>query len=92
MDQMRPVVPVLAAVDEGPQQSRVFLCALVVASQVLGQLLMEVEHDIGSLVLADDSVKPQLLHEEHLIRKVLRGPYTEVKTCSYKWGESMAIP
>ncbi len=32
--------------------------------------LMEVEDGVGVAVLARDSVRPQLLHEEHLVREL----------------------
>ena len=57
----------LYTVDEGTDNSSVICCAVVVPSEVLGQLLVVVEHGVSLLVLPNDSVRPQLAHEEHLI-------------------------
>ena len=64
-------VSVLHSVDVGPEQSRVLLRALVVATEILGQLLVVVEHHVRLLVPPDHRVQPQLLHEEHLVGKCL---------------------
>ena len=64
------VISKVAAVDVGSDSGRVLLGALVVATQVLGQLLAIVELDISHSILSDDSVGPKLLHEEHLIGEI----------------------
>ena len=71
MCELRAAVSVLHTVDVGPQNSRIFLCALVVSTEVLGQLLIVVEHGVRLAVFPDDCVQPQLLHEEHLVGEVL---------------------
>ena len=63
---------VLDPVHEGAEDGGLLPGALVVAPEQLGQLLVEVEDDVGVPVLARHRVSPQLLHEEHLVRE-LRG-------------------
>ena len=64
------VISKVAAVDVGSDSGSVLLGALVVATQVLGQLLAIVELDVSHSILSDDSVGPKLLHEEHLIGEI----------------------
>ena len=72
MCELRAAVSVLHTVDVGPQNSRIFLCALVISTEILGQLLTVVEqHGVHLAVLPNDCVQPQLLHEEHLVGEVL---------------------
>ena len=54
-------------VDEGGQQRGLLPGALVVAPEQLGQLLVEVEDDVGAPVLARHRAGPELPHEEHLV-------------------------
>ena len=42
----------------------------MVAPQVLGDLLVVVEHEVGHTIFANHRVRPQLLHEEHLVGQV----------------------
>lgn len=58
------------AVDVGTDSDSILLGALVVATQILGQLLAVVELDVGHSVLANHCVGPELLHEEYLVREV----------------------
>lgn len=64
------VVSELHAVNISGNDSSVFLGALVVPTEVLGELLMVVEHMVGDTIFPNDRVRPQLLHEEHLIGEV----------------------
>lgn len=52
----------------------------MVTTEILGELLVVVEHDVGLAVTADDCVQPKLLHEEDLVGKVLSS------SCSCKNG------
>ena len=67
------VVPKLDPEDVRGCDSRILLCALVITSQVLGHLLVIVEHNVRHTVFAYDRVRPELLHEEDLVGKVGRG-------------------
>ena len=62
----------LDAVYESSQQRGLLPGALVVAAQQLGQLLVEVEDGVRVPVLPRHRVRPQLLHEEHLVRELRR--------------------
>ena len=63
-------------VDEGGQQRGLLPGALVVAPEQLGQLLVKVEDDVGVPVFARNRVRPQLLHEEHLVRELRGGSWS----------------
>ena len=65
-------------VDEGGQQRGLLPGALVVAPEQLGQLLVEVEDDVGVPVFARHRVSPQLLHEEHLVRELGRSSWARI--------------
>ena len=58
------------AVDVGSDSDCILLSALVVATQVFGQLLAIVELDISHSIFTNDCVGPKLLHEEYLVREV----------------------
>lgn len=64
---MGPTLSVLDTVDVSSKVHCFLLRALVVTTEILGQLLVIVEHDVGLAIFPDDSVQPQLLHEEHLV-------------------------
>ena len=68
-------------VDEGGQQRGLLPGALVVAPEQLGQLLVEVEDDVGVPVFARHRVRPQLLHEEHLVRELGGGSWSKEEGC-----------
>ena len=68
----------LDAVYESPQQRGLLPGALVVAAQQLGQLLVEVEDGVGVPVLPRHRVRPQLLHEEHLVRELRRSSWARI--------------
>jgi len=55
------------SINERRQLASFLLCALVIATQKLRKLLMIVEDQVGILVLARHRIRPELLHEEHLI-------------------------
>ena len=58
------------AVDISSYGSCILLGALVVATQILGELLTIVKLDVCHSIFANDCVGPKLLHEEDLIREV----------------------
>lgn len=68
------VVPELDSIDVSSKGGCIVLGTLVVATQVLGKLLVVVEHNVCLAVPANHCVGPQLLHEEDLVCKVRRRP------------------
>ena len=64
------LIPKLHAEDIGGYDGGIFFGTLVIASQVLWELLVEMEHEISHFVSADDCAGPELLHEEHLVCEV----------------------